>query len=111
MAHRKRRGVAVVSANVTSVTLVRPAAFLSGRQRPSGIPGTTPFFVPGIFLVFPRTPVSTNPLIHKYYFHMLSLAHARIIYYLLELACVNRSLNPTSAPARPLRKPNETRFL
>ena len=33
--------------------------------------------------IFQKTPVSINSLIHKHYFHMLSLAHARLIYYLL----------------------------
>lgn len=59
---------------------------------------TRPFFVPGIFSLFQRTPVSTNSLIHQYYFHMVALVCTRIIHNLLELARANRLPKTITGP-------------
>ena len=49
-------------------------------KNPSRMPEKHLFSSPVLASIFQSTPISTNSLMHKYYFHTVALVCARIIY-------------------------------
>ena len=71
-------GVATECAKATWLFWLTPSAVFGWT--PARMPEKHLFSNPVLASIFQSTPLSTNSLIHKYYFHMVALVCARIIY-------------------------------